>query len=59
MKTIWGRISKVRFKALVASGVLLVCGSQIMSKTINEWRTWDDLQRTQLKQMRQYLIINY
>jgi hypothetical protein len=48
MTTIWERISKVRFKALMASGVLLVFGSQIMGKTVNEWRTWDELQRTQV-----------
>ncbi|BAZ67478.1 MAG: hypothetical protein KME28_23575 [Pelatocladus maniniholoensis HA4357-MV3] len=49
MKTILRKISKVHFKAIVASAVLLVVGSQIMGKTVQKWQRWDELQRTQVK----------
>ncbi|MCP6761155.1 MAG: hypothetical protein NHB32_20990 [Fischerella sp. CENA71] len=49
MKTILRRISRVHFRAIVGSAVLLVVGSQIMGKTVQEWQRWDELKRTQVK----------
>lgn len=45
----WIRLSKVRFRAIVASGVLLYFGSQIGGKTIQEWKTFDEIQRSPVK----------
>lgn len=39
------KLSKIRIKPLIGSGVLLYFGSQIMGKTLREWQTWDTLQK--------------
>jgi hypothetical protein len=47
--SIWKRITKVRFRAITASVILLIFGSQIMVKTLEEWQRWDRLQRNQVQ----------